>query len=247
MLWGCCMNIQDLIQEGRNIREQCCSTSGNAMQTISGERYTTWLYNCSQYLVSNFPKNPLTEDFLKNARKANGNYINTFDVLYGILVSFEGVKVIEHTNLDYILESVFTHYNRMAKSIQNRHASRTTIEINDEYDVQDLLLGILRLFVDDVRPEDSTPSYAGGNSRIDFFLPDYSTYIETKMTRDGLADRKIGEELLIDIGRYKNSCDKLICFVYDAGGFLKNPYGLIKDLENLSTDELEVKVYINPI
>ncbi len=72
-------------------------------------------------------------------------------------------------------------------------------------------------------------------------------YIETKMTRKGLKDKKIGEELLVDIGQYKDSCDTLICFIYDADNQLSNPHGLIKDLEAMSQNDLKVKVYINPL
>ena len=110
-----------------------------------------------------------------------------------------------------------------------------------------IIRGVLWLFVDDVRPEVCTPMYAGGNSRIDFYLPEYNMYIETKMTRKGLKDKKIGEELLVDIGRYKDSCDTLICFIYDADNQLSNPHGLIKDLEAMSQNDLKVKVYINPL
>lgn len=45
----------------------------------------------------------------------------------------------------------------------NRHGNREPLKIDDEYDVQDLLQSILRLFFDDVRAEDCVPSYAGGN------------------------------------------------------------------------------------
>jgi hypothetical protein len=33
--------------------------------------------------------------------------------------------------------------------------------LKDEYDVQDLLYALLRIFFDDVRPEEWTPSFAG--------------------------------------------------------------------------------------
>lgn len=129
----------------------------------------------------------------------------------------------------------------------NRHSNRATLEINDEYVVQDLLEGILRLFIDDVRPEDYVPSYAGGNSRTDFYLPQYETYIETKMTREGLRDKEVGEQLVIDIARYGEKCKTLVCFIYDKGSFLSNPYGLISDLEGLGANKVQVKVYIAPI
>ena len=144
-------------------------------------------------------------------------------------------------------EKICTNFHRCARSILNRHGNRNTLEIKDEYDVQDLLQGILRLFIDDVRPEDYVPSYAGGNSRTDFYLPKYETYIETKMTRDGLRDKEVGEQLAIDIARYGDRCRTLVCFIYDKGSLLSNPYGLISDLESLGADRVCVKVYIAPI
>lgn len=156
--------------------------------------------------------------------------------------AFEQMKPIDIT-----LKKICTNFHKCARSILNRHSKRATLEINDEYDVQDLLQGILRLFIDDIRPEDYVPSYAGGNSRIDFYLPKYETYIETKMTREGLRDKEVGEQLAIDIARYGDKCKTLVCFIYDKGSFLSNPYGLISDLEALSSDRLQVKVYIAPI
>ena len=150
-------------------------------------------------------------------------------------------------SIDKILENICTNFHRCARSILNRHGNRKTIEITDEYDVQDLLQGIIRLFIDDVRPEDYVPSYAGGNSRTDFYLPKYEMYIETKMTRDGLRDKEVGEQLAIDIARYGDRCRTLVCFIYDKGSFLSNPYGLISDLEALGADRVHVKVYISPI
>lgn len=239
------MTIEELIEQGPKVKEKCINRGG--LETISGEEYSTWLMNCSQKLLRDFPDNPLTHDFVEMARKANGNFSSEYDKLIGILKSFEGIEVNKMgLTIDTLLSMVFNRFHKMVKSIRNRHANRETLVIKDEYDVQDLLQGVLRLFVDDVRPEDYTPSYAGGSSRIDFHLPEYDMYIETKMTRVGLTDRKIGEELLIDIGRYKNSCSTLVCFIYDPKEMLDNPYGLIRDLEKLSTDDLTVKIYINP-
>lgn len=239
------MTLEELIEEGPKIKAKCYS---DEYGSISGEEYSTWLMNCCQKLQSEFPDNTLTKDFIERARNANGNFEAIYEDLIGILRSFEGVDAPkDNRSIDDILAMVLNRFHRMAKSIKNRHDKRNTLEIHDEYDVQDLLGGILRLFVDDVRPEDNTPSYAGGNSRIDFHLPEHDMYIETKMTRDTLTDRKIGEELIVDIARYKNSCSTLVCFIYDPKEKLENPYGLIKDLENLSTEDLTVKVFINPL
>lgn len=237
------MTLEELIKQGPTIKAKCIDDD-----IIDGEEYCTWLMKCSQKLLCDYPNNPLADAFVKKAKNANGNYVDEYNELMGILKSFEGIDARKtELSIEGILSMVLNRFHKMAKSLKNRHADRGTLIINDEYDVQDLLQGILRLFIDDVRPEDYAPSYAGGNSRIDFHLPKYDMYIETKMTRDGLADKQIGEELLIDIGRYKNSCSTLVCFIYDPKEKLENPYGLITDLENMSTDDLAVKVYISPL
>lgn len=66
------------------------------------------------------------------------------------------------------------------------------------------------------------------------------------MIRNGLDDKKVGEELSIDITRYGDRCKKIICFIYDKDNKLKNPYGLINDLEKLGANKVAVKVYISP-
>lgn len=54
--------------------------------------------------------------------------------------------------------------------MKKRHDKRPSIDINDEYDVQDILHTFLKLHFDDIRPEEWTPSYAGSASRVDFLL-----------------------------------------------------------------------------
>jgi len=224
------------------------SKDGYGGKYISGEDYQKWLMICTRYLQHLYPNDPQTEYFTKVAERANGNDDKNFDILISILNAIKELPVINSTeSIDDVFDKIFTNFHRCTRSILNRHGDRETIEIKDEYDVQDLLEGILRIFVDDIRPEDYVPSYAGGNSRTDFYLPKYDMYIETKMTRTGLKDKEVGEELIIDVARYKEKCKKLICFIYDKESFLKNPYGLIHDLENLSNDNLDVKVYISPL
>jgi hypothetical protein len=70
----------------------------------------------------------------------------------------------------------------MANTLKARHDGRSTLEITDEYDAQDLFTAMLKLHFDDVRPEEWTPSYAGNSSRIDFLLKEFGLAIEVKMT-----------------------------------------------------------------
>lgn len=64
--------------------------------------------------------------------------------------------------------------------LRSRREDRPTLDVSDEYDVQDLLHALLRLYFEDVRPEEWTPSYAGKSSRTDFLLPEIDPVVETK-------------------------------------------------------------------
>ena len=145
------------------------------------------------------------------------------------------------------LEPVLRRFHQIAKQLARRHDDRATLVIADEYDVQDLLHAILRGLFDDVRAEEGTPSYGGGAGRMDFLLKSEKTVIETKMASAKLRDKAIGDQLIIDIKRYQShpDCQRLVCFVYDPAGNVKNPEGLEKDLSG-KQGELEVKVIVAP-
>ncbi|HMF22825.1 MAG TPA: hypothetical protein VKG24_11965 [Pseudolabrys sp.] len=136
-------------------------------------------------------------------------------------------------------------FHRIVRQLKHRHGDRSGFDVQDEYDVQDLLHAILRGLFDDVRSEEYTPSYAGGSSRMDFLLKSQQIAIEVKFANRALRDKQVGEQLLIDIGRYQShqDCRRLICFVYDPFGHLRNPAGLEADLSK-TIGKLEVKVIV---
>ena len=146
-----------------------------------------------------------------------------------------------------LIERICLRFQTAARILRNRHADRPTIEINDEYDVQDLLHSFLRLHFDDVRPEEWTPSYAGASSRVDFLLKSERIVIEVKKTRQSLKVGELGEQLIIDRSRYEQhpDCDTLVCFIYDPEGRIGNPTGLERDLENHG-GRLKVRVIVAP-
>lgn len=239
--------LNELINQGE-IAKINCLKSGQFGKYIYGEEYETWLACCTRYLQIVYPKDKQTIRFIEIAQDANGKYEKTYYTLKCILKSILEIPIIEkYENDEEIIAPILENFDRFANTLLRRHKDRTALEIRDEYDVQDLLQGILRLFIEDVRTEDYVPSYAGGNSRTDFYLPKMNTYIETKMTRKGLVDKKIGEELSVDIIRYGNQCKNLICFIYDKDKLLENPHGLIEDLEKLSSERIRIKVYISPL
>jgi hypothetical protein len=135
-----------------------------------------------------------------------------------------------------LIEKLCRRFHPTARRLRQRHDDRATIEIVDEYDVQDLLHAILNLHFDDVRPEEWTPSYAGASSRVDFLLKEEQIVIEVKKTRRSMKTKELGEQLIIDRARYEAhpDCKTLVCFVYDPEGLVGNPVGMVRDLEKAS-------------
>lgn len=147
-----------------------------------------------------------------------------------------------------IVKNIILNFQKVANQLLRRYSNRETLKITDEYDVQDLLHSLLKLFFDDIRPEEWTPSYAGKSSRMDFLLKKEQIVIEVKKTRDGLGQKEIGDQLLVDIGKYSihQDCKTLICFVYDPDYMIDNPSGVENDLNNKSDDKMKVIVMIAP-
>ena len=146
------------------------------------------------------------------------------------------------------LQRVFSKFHSVAKKLRDRYDNRETLDVSDEYDVQYLLSALLVLYFDDVRPEEWTPSYAGKSARMDFLLKKEKIVVETKMTRKGLADKQIGDQLIVDIERYKGhpDCSTLVCFIYDPDGRITNSHALSEDLQSQSRDDLKVIIIVEP-
>lgn len=144
------------------------------------------------------------------------------------------------------IELLAQRFGLIARSLAQRGRNRTPLTIEDEYDVQYLFKGLLKLFFDDIRPEEWTPSYAGKSTRMDFLIKSEQIVIELKMTRAGLKTAKqVGEELIIDIYhyRYHADCKTLVAFVYDPERYVEEPRSLENDLSKMM-DGMPVKVIV---
>lgn len=152
-------------------------------------------------------------------------------------------------SVDYkrTIVTILSNFHRAARQLLIRRSNRQTLEIIDEYDVQDLLHSFLKLHFDDVRSEEYAPTYAGSASRIDFLINDQKIAIEVKKTRSNLKDKEVGEELMIDIMRYQShpKVKSLICLIYDPDGYIKNPAGLESDLTQ-TQNGIEILVMVCP-
>jgi hypothetical protein len=135
------------------------------------------------------------------------------------------------TDRDVVL-MLAERFHGVVRQIRQRHDSRPTLDVADEYDVQDLFHALLTIYFDDIRKEEWAPSYAGGASRMDFLLPEIEAVVEIKMMRPSLSTKQLGEQLIVDIAKYKihPACRTLFCVVYDADGRISNPRGVENDL-----------------
>lgn len=148
-----------------------------------------------------------------------------------------------------VIEQVIKGLPRAMHPLIQRRKGAHPLSFKKEYDLQDLLHALLRPWINDIRAEEYTPSYAGSATRIDFLLPKYKLALELKLVRDSAHAQKVGDELTLDIDHYRQhkECDTLWCIVYDPEHLLKNPAGLRTDLEGKRISNkgtVEVRVII---
>lgn len=146
------------------------------------------------------------------------------------------------------LKLLCNNFHAVARQLRSRHDNRATLDVEDEYDVQDLFHALLKLYFSDIRKEEWVPSYAGSSSRTDFLLKNEKVVIEIKKTGEKLKDKQLGEQITLDAAKYREhpDCKTLVCFVYDPEGRISNPSGLENDLSKLSREDLAVIVIIRP-
>ncbi|MBB2302302.1 malate dehydrogenase [Escherichia sp. 93.1447] len=217
---------------------------------VDSQKYKTWITRVKNLIADSYGKDSDFYTGFINAEK--GLYASNYDILTKNLKPvFDAAKA----DLDYLVQikantvandddkveliiNLLNKFPAFCRQLKKRYEGRATIDINDEYDVQDLVHALLTLHFDDIRPEEYTPSCAGASSRQDFLLKKERIVIEVKKTRKHLGARQIGEQLLIDIGRYDAhpDCGTLICFVYDPECLVVNPKGVIDDLEGKDTE-----------
>jgi REase_DpnII-MboI len=156
-------------------------------------------------------------------------------------------RPVKPTEVGELLETLLRGLRRAMHPLTHRRKGAQALSFSTEYDVQDLLHALLRPWVQDIRPEEFTPSYAGSSTRMDFLLPKYRVVVELKFVRDSAHAKKIGDELIIDINHYQRhpDCEHLWCVVFDQDHLLTNAEGLKTDLSGKrSTKDGSVQVKV---
>lgn len=249
--------LSRLLEEGESFafRDNCERKSHGTYGKI-GTQMQAWVAEVEDFIRSNYgiESAPWRVFSRFNIDAIDGNYEDAFEtqkrIILAALKASERIAPKDATVREdriALLEGLFRRFHVITRQLRNRYTGRPTLEVEDEYDVQDLLHALLRIYFDDIRKEEWTPSYAGGSSRMDFLLKEQELVIEVKKTRAGLGDSELGKQLIEDVAKYKAhpECRKLICFTYDPEGRIGNPKGLQNDLNRVE-DGFEVSVFIEP-
>lgn len=145
------------------------------------------------------------------------------------------------------LRKVCARFHAVARQLRLRKDYRQTLEVEDDYDLQDLLCALLRVEFDEVGSDEWTPPYAAGSPRTAFLIDKDRTAVIAKKTRSGLTPKELAEQVAADTERYaaRPHCTALFCFIYDPEGRIGSPKRLETDLTSVS-DAFTVEVLIAP-
>jgi hypothetical protein len=213
---------------------------------VDGQRHSTALLNCYNDSISNFIGSPS----YRGVESVTGVVISCLARVRRNPLALKKaaleVKARGAKDPDVVV-TIAERLHSVVRQLRERREGRPTLDVADEYDVQDLFHALLKIHFDDIRREEWAPSYAGGASRMDLLLPEIETVVEIKMTRPALSARQLGEQLIVDIAKYKQhpACRTLICVVYDPDGKISNPRGVENDLQE-EQDRMAVRVMIVP-
>lgn len=136
---------------------------------------------------------------------------------------------ISHLNIIQALEQ----FSECVRYLNTRRSSGTTLNLNSEAGVQDLIYVMLRAWVHDITPETPTEKVANRYSIKDFLIKSAKTVIEAKFIRDEHHGKNISKELHDDIENYRHNpdCDTLIFFIYDPDSFIPDVAAIKRTIE----------------
>jgi hypothetical protein len=158
-------------------------------------------------------------------------YSNLSKIESYVLGAIEKLKVgmIPKDNVLPSLNTVINILNSfpdIVSRLKFRRKGKNSLEIIDEYDVQDVVYVMLKGIFPTLQYEDPTTKVGPNSSRADFTIVDLGIYIETKYISEKGKEKTIHDECLTDIQKYgkQENCQKIIFFVYDSFKCIDNQY-----------------------
>lgn len=157
-----------------------------------------------------------------------------------ILCKFKHKQVLNDVNVfspkDVIVNILNNFHNANKVITRERREKHDKYDIDDEYDVQDLLNVIFKSVYPKIIPEENTPKIGGTIARADFIFKEFSIVLEIKMIKQKDKDeKKYIEQIKVDIESYYRYEPKyMIFYIYD-------PMDKTKNQENFNDLEKKIK------
>lgn len=146
-------------------------------------------------------------------------------------LSIETTTSQEVNHLDII--RALEQFSECVRYLNTRRSTGTTLDVNSEAGVQDLIYLMLRSWIHDITPETPTEKTANRYSIRDFLIKSAKTVIETKFIRDDNHGKNISKELHDDIESYRHNpdCENLIFFIYDPDSYIPDTAAIKRTIE----------------
>jgi hypothetical protein len=147
----------------------------------------------------------------------------------------------------YLIRKVCLRFHSVARQLRLRKDYRPTLEIDDDYDLQDLLCALLKMEFDEVSTDEWTPTYTAGASRTTLLVNRDQIAVVAKKTRLGLTTKELADQVTADSAHYRaqGRCSTLFCFIYDPEGRIGSPKRLETTLTSVS-EHCRVEVLVAP-
>jgi hypothetical protein len=183
-------------------------------------------------------------EFIKDYQQRAGRAQLDINKILGIESSQKVTFFPVTEEAETIILNIFNKFHTSACVLKNRKTNPFIIK--DEPDAQDLLETLLRQHFDDVIPEESVPTTAGGTTFIDFMLTPQQIGIEVKM--GAIGNRELRKQINDDKGSYLNhpNCKSLFVIVYDPDHKVGNPRRFEEQLSE-EAEKMVTKVFVRPI
>jgi hypothetical protein len=146
-----------------------------------------------------------------------------------------------------LVRKVCLRLHAVARQLRLRRDYRPTLEIDDDYDLQDLLCALLKVEFDEVATEEWTPPYTEGTPRTMLLINRDQIAIVAKKTKSGLTAKELTDQVTADSAyfRAQGRGSTLFCFMYDPEGRIGSPKRLETTLTSVS-EHCRVEVLVAP-
>jgi hypothetical protein len=146
-----------------------------------------------------------------------------------------------------LIRKVCHRFHAVARQLRLRKDYRATLEVEDDYDLQDLLCALLKVEFDEVTTDEWTPPYTGGAPRTTLLVNRDQIAVVAKKTRSGLTTKELADQVAADSAYYRDQgrCSTLFCFMYDPEGRIGSPKRLESTLTCVS-GHCRIEVLVAP-